>query len=131
MVLGAAVLCAGCVATTRNGDGDSPDLVLRVTDRNGTVTELAHAQIFGESTKGVVTLLDGAIQFDIPLSKVSSISVHERTDKSEMTVTLKSGEERTGGTGNLAPVRFVGQTAMGQARINMYDVRKVENVTRR
>jgi hypothetical protein len=45
MILGAALLCAGCVATTRNGDGDSPDLVLRVTDSNGTVTELAHAQI--------------------------------------------------------------------------------------
>lgn len=133
MVLGAAVLCAGCVATTRKGDGDSPDLVLRVTDSNGTVTELAHAQILGENTKGVVTLLDDVIEFDIPLSKVSSISVHEwtgRQDKHHITVTLKSGEKRTGWI-NMAPVTFVGQTAMGQAKIRMYHVREVENVTRR
>jgi hypothetical protein len=129
MVLGAAVLCAGCVATTRKGDGDSPDLVLRVTDSNGTVTELAHAQILGDNTKGVVTLIDGAIQLDIPLSKVSSILVPERTGKMEMTVTLKSGEKRTGRM-NMAPVRFVGQTAIGQAQIRMFDVREVENVTR-
>ena len=108
MVLGAAVLCAGCVATTRKGDGDSPDLVLRVTDTNGTVTELAHAQILGDNTKGVVPLIDGAIQFYIPLSKVSSISAPERNGKIEMTVTLKSGEKRTGWM-NMAPVRFVGQ----------------------
>jgi hypothetical protein len=129
MVLGAAVLCAGCVATPRNGDGDSSDLVLRVTDSNGTVTELAHAQILGDNTKGVVTLIDGAIQLDIPLSKVSSILVPERTGKMEMTVTLKSGEKRTGWM-NMAPVRFVGQTAIGQAQIRMFDVREVENVTR-
>ena len=133
MVLGAAVLCAGCVATTHKGDVDSPDLVLRVTDSNGTVTELAHAQILGQNTKGVVTLIDDLIEFDIPLSKVSRISVRERTgsqDNHHITVTLKSGENRTGWM-NMAPVRFVGQTAMGQAQIRMFDVREVENVTRR
>lgn len=133
MVLGAAVLCAGCVATTLKGDGDSTDLVLRVTDSNGTVTELAHAQILGQDTKGVVALFDDVIEFDIPLSKVSRISVHEwtgRQDKHHITVTLKSGEKRTGWI-NMAPVTFVGQTAMGQAKIRMYHVREVENVARR
>jgi hydrogenase/urease accessory protein HupE len=102
--------------------------VLRVTDSNGTVTELAHAQIFGDSTKGVVPFLDGAIQFDIPLSKVSNISVRDQNHKLEMTVTLRSGEKRTGW---IMPASFVGQTALGQAQIGMYNVREVENVTRR
>lgn len=111
----------------------SPDLVLRVTDSKGTVTELEHAQILEQNTKGVVTLIDDLIVFDIPLSKVSHISVRERTgiqDKHHVTVTLKSGEKRTGWM-NMAPVTFVGQTAVGQAQIRMYDVREVENVTRR
>jgi hypothetical protein len=122
----------GC-ASTPSADIDpalDSGLVLMITDKNGAEREYSNPRILSDNRKPdpVLSASDGSHNVRIPLSTISKVSRPEEDSGNpfKATITLRTGEIREL---LVRPAVILGETNLGNAQINMQDVREIVILT--
>jgi hypothetical protein len=132
LAIAATVLVTGCVTTPHGGSGTPPSngLVVKITDRNGNVTEVSAAHfVLGLAAPGEELFVDdGAMSLQIPWANIKRVAFEGmRADKKHMaTVTLQNGETRSY---SVSEMSITGETTAGRCQINVRDIAEIENIS--